>query len=107
MQRVRRTASGICAMLLWCYACAASADGGAGMDPGWRGSVLELRVNGVLASGDVVALRDATGGLWLAEEDFVRLRLRLPRVSPHPLQGRRYFPLGVIAGAKVTFDDAH
>src|SRR5215831_8201342 len=107
MQRVHRTASGICAMLLWCFASAASADGADGLEPGWRESVLELRVNGVLASGDVVALRDASGGLWLAEEDLARLRLRVPRVNPHPSQGRRYFPLSAIPGAQVAFDDAH
>lgn len=96
-------------MLLMCCAAAARADDvGGGPAPDWREAVLELRVNGVVAHPDiVVALRDSAGGLWLAESDFARLRLRLPQVAPHVADGKRYFPVGAIPGAKVTFDEVH
>jgi len=68
--------------------------------------VLELRVNGVPSGQDVVALRDAAGGLWLAESDFARLRLRLPPSAPHMANGRRFFSLAAIPGVKVVFDEA-
>ena len=84
----------------------ASADDAGGADTDWRPTVLELRVNGVVSGQDVVALRDAGGGLWLAESDFVRLRLRLPAATPHVADGKRYFPVAGIAGAKVVFDEA-
>ena len=106
MQRLNRGASGICAVLLWCCMAAASADDAAGPDNDWRATVLELRVNGVLSGRDVVALRDAGGGLWLAESDFVRLRLKLPAAPPHVADGKRYYAVSAIAGAKVTFDEA-
>jgi outer membrane usher protein len=106
MRKLTRSASGICAVLLWCCMAAASADDAGGPDNDWRATVLELRVNGVLSGQDVVALRDAGGGLWLAESDFVRLRLRLPAVPPHVADGKRYYPVSAIAGAKVVFDEA-
>ncbi|HXY97171.1 MAG TPA: fimbria/pilus outer membrane usher protein [Steroidobacteraceae bacterium] len=93
-------------MLLGCCAAAARADDIGAPDPDWRAAVLELRINGVPSGQDVVALRDATGGLWLAESDFVRLRLKLPPGAPHLANGRRYFPVSAIAGVKVAFDEA-
>jgi outer membrane usher protein len=104
---VPRSASGICALLLWCCAAAAGADDAAGPDPDWRQAVLELRINGVPSGTDVVALRDAGGALWLAEGDFARLRLKLPHSAPHLADGRRYFPVAAIAGVQVAFDEAH
>src|SRR5215472_9418496 len=104
-----RSAPGICAVLLMCAAAGASADdAGGGPDPEWREAVLELRVNGVVAgSFIVVGLRDSGGGLWLAESDFARLRLRLPPGPPHVADGKRYFPVDAIPGAKVAFDEVH
>src|SRR5579862_3664018 len=106
MARLHRSTSGICAVLLWCCMATASADDAGGPDSDWRPTVLELRVNGVVSGQDVVALRDAGGGLWLAESDFVRLRLRLPAATAHVADGKRYFPVAGIAGAKVVFDEA-
>src|SRR5579863_5651909 len=106
MRNVHRTAPAICATLLaLCCATAARADDDRTMDPGWRESVLELTVNGVAAGDNFVVLRDAGGGLWLAESDFARLRLHVPRVRPRTADGRRYFPLAAISGTKVLFDD--
>jgi outer membrane usher protein len=105
--RVRRTAPGICATLLTLCCAATHADDAGVLEPGWRESVLELTVNGALSGADFVVLRDAGGGVWLAEADFTRLRLHLPHVTPHAAEGRRYFPLAAIAGTRILFDDAH
>ncbi|MGB6605852.1 MAG: fimbria/pilus outer membrane usher protein [Steroidobacteraceae bacterium] len=111
MRRATSTAAGICvALLALCFALscpAARADDAGNLDPGWSQSVLELRINGVRSSEDVVALRDASGGLWLAEADFTRLRLRLPHVAPHVTDGRSYLPVAGIRGAKLAFDTQH
>jgi outer membrane usher protein len=93
-------------LLALCCATAARADDASIREPGWSESVLELTVNGVVSGGDFVVLRDAGGGLWLAEADFTRLRLRMPHVTPRLTQDRRYFPMAAIPGAKVAFDDA-
>ncbi len=93
-------------VLLLCCAAAAGADDAGTPDPDWRQSVLELRVNGVLSGEDVVTLRDAGGGLWLAESDFARLRLKLPSVPPHVADGKRYYPVAAIPGIKVVLDEA-
>jgi len=103
---LRRTTA-ICAVLLMCSAAAVRADDAGGPPPDWRESVLELRINGVLSHPDVIALRDAAGGLWLTESDFARLRLKLPQATPHLADGRRYFPVGAISGARVAFDEVH
>ena len=105
MGKLHRSASGTCAVLLWFLAAAAHADDVGTPDADWRRSVLELRVNGVLSGEDVVALRDSGGGLWLAESDFERLRLKLPAAQAHVADGKRYYPLAAISGAKVAFDE--
>lgn len=111
MRRASSTAAGICvALLVLCCALAcpaARADDAGNMDPGWSQAVLELHINGVRSSEDVVTLRDASGGLWLAETDFRRLRLRVPHVAPHMTDGQRYFPVAAIRGARVAFDTEH
>jgi outer membrane usher protein len=107
MGSVHRTAPALCTVLLaLCCATAARADDAGTLEPGWSECVLELTVNGVVSGADFVVLRDAAGGLWLADADFTRLRLRMPHVTPRLTQGRRYFPLAAIPGAKVAFDDA-
>ena len=95
-------------VIMGCASVALADSAGGGPDPDWRAAVLELRVNGVVAHPDiVVALRDASGGLWLQESDFTRLRLKAPSVPPHVADGKRYFPVSAIAGAKVAFDEVH
>jgi len=108
MRRAPRTAAGICALLpALCCATDVRADGASNMDPGWQAEVLELRLNSVLSPQEVIALRDPGGGLWLSESDFTRLRLRLPHAAAHITDGQRYLPLAAIAGAQVSFDQAH
>ena len=71
-----------------------------------REDVLELNVN-EQASGDMlVVLRDGGEGYWLEESDFARLRLRLPGGEPRDVDGRRYWPLSAIAGARLRLDEA-
>lgn len=103
---LRRTAA-ICAVLLMCSAAAVRADDSGGPPPEWREAVLELRINGVLSHPDVIALRNAAGDLWLAESDFARLRLKLPQAAPHTSDGKRYFPVSALPGARVAFDEVH
>ncbi|HLJ37362.1 MAG TPA: fimbria/pilus outer membrane usher protein [Steroidobacteraceae bacterium] len=105
MRRLAWSAAGICGLLLVLCAGAARADDSGGPPPDWREAVLELRVNGVLTHPDVVALRDAGGALWLEESDFARLRLRVPQAEPHMDNGKRYFPVAAIPGARVAFDE--
>jgi outer membrane usher protein len=93
-------------VLTLCCAAAALADDAGNLEPGWREAVLELTVNGAPSGNDFVVLRDAGGALWLAESDFARLRLRVPRVSPHLTDAKRYFPLAAVSGVKVSYDDA-
>ncbi|HYM42979.1 MAG TPA: fimbria/pilus outer membrane usher protein [Steroidobacteraceae bacterium] len=103
---LRRTTAA-CAVLLMCTVTAVRADDAGGPDADWREAVLELRINGVLTHPDVIALRDASGGLWLTDSDFARLRLRLPQAAPHLADGRRYFPVAALGGVRVAFDDMH
>ena len=50
--------------------------------------VLELRINGQ-TNGDVfVVLIGADNALWLERQDFARLRLRPPPVTPRSVAGR-------------------
>lgn len=108
MRSVRRAAPGICAALLaLCCTATARADDSGGMDPGWHELVLELTVNGVVSGEGFIVLRDASGGLWLEESDFPRLRLHTPHVSTHLAEGRRYYPLAAIPGTRIVYDDAH
>ena len=108
MARAPAAGGVIIALLLSCGASATLADAGGGTTATkWREAVLELRLNGVAAGEGVIALRDDAGGLWLGEQDFARLRLRVPPGTPHVVQGQRYFPLAAIPGTSVTFDEAH
>ena len=77
------------------------------MDPGWRELVLELTVNGVVSGEGFIVLRDASGGLWLEESDFSRLRLHLPRAATHLADGRRFFPLAAVGDTSIVYDEAH
>lgn len=108
MRSVRRTAPGICAALLaLCSTTAVRADDSGGLDLGWRELVLELTVNGVVSGEGFIVLRDASGGLWLEESDFTRLRLHAPHTATHVADGRRFFPLAAIPGTRIDYDDAH
>jgi outer membrane usher protein len=95
------------ALLTLCCAASARADDAAPLEPNWHEAVLQLTINGTVAGDDFIVLRDANNGLWLTEEDFRRLRLQGPRVTPRIADGRRFLPLAAIAGTRVTYDDVH
>src|SRR5215469_9763638 len=109
MQRAPGTAGTICvALLTLCCAARVRADDAAvPLEPNWHEAVLQLTINGTVAGDDFIVLRDANGGLWITEEDFRRLRLQPPRVTPRITDGRRFLPLAAVAGTRVTYDDAH
>ena len=101
------TAVAFCVALLAFCSTAVRADDVANLDGGWREAVLAVHVNGVISAQDVIALRDPDDALWLADSDFARLRLHLPKATPHVSNGRHYFPVSALSGARVQFDDAH
>jgi outer membrane usher protein len=68
-------------------------------------AVLEISVNQRAEQETLVVLRDSGNGLWLEEQDFAKLRLRLPPAAPRNIEGRRYYPLNAIAGLTVTIDE--
>ena len=98
MRKLSAAAGVISACLLWYSVAPARADDGVAPESRWHEDVLELRLNGVESGDPVIALRDDGGGLWLAEQDFVRLRVRLPHAPPRIVHGQRYFPLSAIPG---------
>jgi outer membrane usher protein len=71
-----------------------------------REQVLEISVNQQQTSEMLVILRDADQGYWLDENDFARLRLRLPAGPFRDIDGRRYRSLGAINGAEVKLDES-
>jgi outer membrane usher protein len=102
------TAVAFCVALLALFcSTAVRADDDANLDGGWREAVLAVNVNGLISAQDVIALRDPSDALWLADSDFARLRLHLPKATQHVSNGRRYFPVSALSGARVQFDDAH
>lgn len=93
--------------MLCCAAGVRADDAAVPLEPNWHEAVLQLTINGTAAGDDFIVLRDANDGLWITEEDFRRLRLRSPQVTPRIADGRRFLPLAAIAGTRVTYDDAH
>ncbi len=68
-------------------------------------AVLEVSINAHSEQETLIVLRDSGNGLWLEEQDFARLRLRLPPTAPQSVDARRYYPLNAIAGLTVTIDE--
>ena len=65
-----------------------------------------MRVNGVEFEEMLMLLRDEVGGYWIEAGDHERLRLNPPGGPPHQQEGRIYYPLGRIAGARIELDAA-
>lgn len=68
--------------------------------------VLELRLNGQNDGEACIVLFDGGSELWLERQDFVRLRLRPPPVTPRIVGGREYLPLAAVPGVYVSVDVA-
>jgi outer membrane usher protein len=68
--------------------------------------VLEFHINGQ-TDGDVfIVLLGESDTVWLERQDFDRLRLRPPPVTPRIVAGREYLPLTAIPGVSVSVDAA-
>ena len=68
--------------------------------------ILEIRVNSQTAAHSMIVLRDDQGGLWLTEDEFAELRIRVPNVASQTRDGHRYFPIAAIAGSHIVVHDA-
>ena len=99
-------------VILWSAASGAPAPAGdplvdallAGEAAGTSEMVLELRLNGQADGQACIVLIDGGSALWLERQDFARLRLRPPPVTPRIVGGREYLPLAAVPGAHVSID---
>jgi outer membrane usher protein len=69
-------------------------------------AVVQLTVNAQAEALTLIVLRDPAGALWLAEQDMMALRLRIPDGRAVERDGRRYLPLAAIAGSQARIDEA-
>lgn len=98
----RATYSGGLLLLLY-WACAASF---AAPNRDLVEAVLEVALSAEGPGETMIVLRGPDGALLIDEEDFARLRLRLPRTAPENHEGHRYFALSAIKGCRVAIDEA-
>jgi outer membrane usher protein len=68
--------------------------------------VLEVRVNQQDLEEMLVVLRDSEGTFWIDQNDFERLRLRVPAGKTLQQNGRSYVALNGIAGVHIQFDES-
>jgi outer membrane usher protein len=70
-------------------------------------AVMEVALAGEgAAPGEtMIVMRAADGALYLDEEEFARLRLRLPPTTPEIHDGQRYFAPAAIKGCTVEIDE--
>ena len=69
-------------------------------------AVLEVTLNSATKGDTMVVLRGPDGLLYLAEDDFARLRLHLPETQAHEHDGHRYYAPAAIKGCRVAIDEA-
>jgi len=69
-------------------------------------AVLEVTLDAEAPGETMVVLRGDGGRLYLLDEDFAKLRLRLPTTQPTLYEGRRYYSPAAIRGAAVAIDEA-
>lgn len=63
-------------------------------------------VNGVLQDEALLVLREADGGLLLAEPDLRRWRVRLPAQPDLVRDGTAYYRLGALPGVRLSVDES-
>jgi outer membrane usher protein len=68
-------------------------------------AVLEVSLSDTEPGEMIVVLRGPEGQLYLNENDFARLRLRLPKTAPFMYEGRRYFDPRAVKGSMITIDE--
>jgi outer membrane usher protein len=69
-------------------------------------AVLEVTLSADEPGEMIVVLRGPEGQLYLDEQDFARLRLRVPQTAPYMYEGRRFFDPKGIRGLSVSIDEA-
>jgi outer membrane usher protein len=89
--------------------CGASAASFAASSRDLAEAVMEVALSGDGAEpGEtMIVLRGPDGVVFLDEEAFARLRLRLPRTAPENHEGHRYYAPSAIKGCTVAIDEAH
>ena len=65
-----------------------------------------LNSDGPESGETIIVLRGSDGVLFLDEDEFARLRLRLPPTAPENHDGRRYYAPSAIKGCTVAIDEA-
>jgi outer membrane usher protein len=103
----RATYSGVLLCILGWLLCGAGEASYAAPSEDRVEAVLEVALSADGPGEAMIVLRGPDGGLFLSEEDFNRLRLRLPAAAPENHEGRRYYPLSAIKGCTVAIDEAH
>jgi outer membrane usher protein len=73
--------------------------------PSWSEVVMEVALQGQTDGDTLVVLVGPDRALYLDDEEFNKLRLRLPPVPPHEHAGRHYYPLSAIRGCTVAIDE--
>lgn len=68
--------------------------------------VLQVRINGSTADEMLMVLHDGSGGYWIEAADFPRLHVLPPTIVPVEFDGRTFYPVNGIAGARVSLDPA-
>jgi len=71
----------------------------------WSEAVMEVVLKGQAEGETLVVLRGPGGMLLLDAEDFRRLRLSPPPVTPHAHEGRQYYPPAAIRGCTLVIDE--
>jgi outer membrane usher protein len=95
-----QTYSGL--LLLFCLAAHAAI---AATPPQLTEAVLEVTLSADEPGEMIVVLRGPEGRLYLDEQDFARLRLRVPQTAPYMYEGRRFFDPKSIRGLSVSIDE--
>jgi outer membrane usher protein len=104
--RRRATYSAVLLCILGRLVCGAGAASYAASSEDPVEAVLEVALSAEGPGETMIVLRGPDGGLFLSEEDFNRLRLRLPAAAPETHEGRRYYLLTAIKGCTVAIDEA-
>ncbi len=66
---------------------------------------LEVHVNDTPMTRPAHMLKLGSGGLLACADDLVRWRIRVPATVSHPLRGKEYYPLDMIAGLDYGVDE--
>lgn len=71
-----------------------------------REAVMSITVNTQTQNEMLVVLRDGTGAVWIASDDFEKLRILRPAGVSRDYLEKEYLPLSAIGGVDVTVDES-